>query len=311
MTCKLSTAPINISSGITSPGGDQTNISYDYGLASCSVTNYTTYLDINCFDGLNKVEYDDIGFLNVTGVRLYSPSLNSYDGFKADAELIITHSGQGKNCYICIPINNSQKEGSSANWFSQVIPYSPTGKNSAIPINVTNFSLNSVIPHASYYVYDKGTFDWGCNANDKMIIFHKNNAINMKNTDYKKLRQLIKPASYNINTTTEYITFNKKGTKEGPGVIAGNAAGKGMTCTPIVDQDGNSLEENEKQYSWTGSPPDDSTAKHAYNQTRYRYLWIILAVIGGILLITSLGYAFNYAFSKKTSSGSSLTNSSG
>ena len=33
------------------------------------------------------------GDLFVTGVRLYRPSLNSYNGRKADAELIITHSG--------------------------------------------------------------------------------------------------------------------------------------------------------------------------------------------------------------------------
>ena len=307
MSCKLSTAPINISSGINNPGGDQTNFSYDYGLASCSVTNKGTYLDIDCFDGLNKVEYDDIGFLNVTGVRLYSPSLNSYDGFKADAELIITHSGGGKNFYICIPINNSEKSGSSADWFSQIIPYSPNRKNSAIPINVSNFSLNSVIPRAPYYIYDKGTFDWGCNAADKMLIYHKNEAINMKNKEYRKLKNLINAASYNINSITEYITFNKKGTKAGPGASAGKKAGKGMTCTPIVDQDGNSLEKKEAQLSWTGAPPDDSEARDAFNKARYKYLWIILAVIGGILLVTALGYGFYYAFKKRAPQGQPAT----
>ena len=307
MSCKLSTAPINLSSGMNNPGGEQTNFSYDYGLASCTVTNKGTYLDIDCFDGLNKVEYDDIGFLDVIGVRLYSPSLNTYDGFKADAELIITHSGGGKNFYICIPVNNSEKSGSSANWFAQILQYSPYNKKEKKSINVSNFSLNSVIPRAPYYIYDKGTFDWGCNAADKMLIYHKNEAINMKSKEYKKLRRIIKSASYNVNSALEYVTFNKKGTKAGPGASAGKKAGKGMTCTPIVDQDGNSLENKEAQLSWTGAPPDDSSARDAYNKARYKYLWIILAVIGGILLVTGLGYAFFYAFKKRTPQGQPAT----
>ena len=61
--------------------------------------------------------------LTVSGVRLYAPSLNSYNGFKSDAELIVMHTGGGKTLYVCIPIISSEKAGLSAKWFSQIIPF--------------------------------------------------------------------------------------------------------------------------------------------------------------------------------------------
>ena len=156
--CKITTAPINLTKGTYAPCTEKCKLSYKYGLSNCSVTNKNTYLDINCYSGLNQVKYGGVD-LTVTGVRLYLKSLNTYDGFEADAELIITHTaGAGKKVYICIPVVNNEKASDSAKWFSKVIPYAPTENNTGQEISVSNFTLDDVIPQSSFYSYDGGTF---------------------------------------------------------------------------------------------------------------------------------------------------------
>lgn len=215
MSCKISTAPINLSTNTRESGGSQTDFSYDYGLTNCKLTNKSTYIDIECYDGVNKTEYEDIGYLDVTGVKLFRPSLNTFNGEKAEAELIITHIGGGRHLYVCIPITSSESEGASANWFSQIMNHVPTNSQK-VSVNVSNFSLNNVIPKAPFFIFNNGTFNWGCNNNDVMIIFDKKNAISMKIKDYNLLSRKIKPASYSVNENPEYVRYNKNGTKSGP-----------------------------------------------------------------------------------------------
>ena len=48
--CNISTAPINISTGLNTPCTTGCSFTYDYGTSgSPSVTNQTTYLDITCW----------------------------------------------------------------------------------------------------------------------------------------------------------------------------------------------------------------------------------------------------------------------
>ena len=138
--CKITTAPINITKGSYTACTEKCKMTYKYGLSNCSVINKGTYLDIQCFSGLNVVKYGGVN-LTVTSVRLYLNSLNTYDGFHADAELIIQHSaGGGKSVYTCIPVVNSEKASSSAKWFSKVIPFTATAKNTGQEISVNNFT---------------------------------------------------------------------------------------------------------------------------------------------------------------------------
>ena len=97
MPCKA-TAPINVPSAVNQKCTVKCNFEYNFGLSSCSVTTEENYLDIMCYDGKNTIKSDMLsGSLTVTGTKLYAPSLNSYNGFKADAELIIILNGGGKS----------------------------------------------------------------------------------------------------------------------------------------------------------------------------------------------------------------------
>jgi hypothetical protein len=283
MTCKITTAPINLPSNINEVGGDNTNFHYEYGISTCSVTNKGTYLDINCYDGINKISSGLTGDLYVTGVRLYKPSLNSYDGRKADAELIITHSGGGKNLYICIPISGTTAKGGTTEWFNQIIPFSPSRTGSSKSINVSNFTLNTVTPKATFIVYEGGTFDWGCSKDDVMMLFNLDNSISINYKNLRTIGNIIEKSSYNILSTPDYLKFNKKGTISGPGKIAGSEKSDTLTCTPVLDQDGKNILSPDSS-SWVKKT--QSMGNNIGNKIEKHWKIIIGIILGIIALIT-------------------------
>lgn len=304
-------APINLSTGITQQCSSKCNLEYNYGLSSCSVTNKNTYLDILAYDGNNTINSDMVGqSLTVTGVRMYAPSLNSYNGFKADAELIITHTGGGKTLYICIPVVTSEKEGLSAKWFSQVMPFlAGLKKNDSNSINVSNFTLNDVIPKAAFTIYENGTFDFGGCAEDNIIIlFHKNVAINMKSKDYRALTKIIVPSSYAPNQSPpKNLQINSVGTTSGPGKKSGGAQGRPMTCTPINNADGTSITGSKK--SWVSdNSTDTSTEKGKSFVLGYGY-WILI-ILAAMIVVSLLGWLLHYVFSKTQQTSRPVTSTS-
>ena len=299
MSCRISTAPINVSSSISNEGGEKTNFYYNYGNSSCSVTNKGTYLDISCFDGNNQCGSGLTGNLFVTNVRLYSPSINKYDGAKAEAELIITHTGGGKHLYLCIPINSTSGGGSSVSWFNQIIPYSPSSNGSTKAINVSSFSLNSIIPKAELIVYEGGTFPWGCNNGDSLLAFKGTDSVYMSNRNLTALRKLISPASFNVQNSPDYVKINRNGTKAGPGKKSGSSGSSTLTCTPIIDQNGNNLE-NPDGTTWTSN----KTFGGGVNLLKY---WqIILGVILGIIVL--IGIVMGIRKMRSVAGGSTGTN---
>lgn len=307
MSCKLSTAPINLPKGINTPCKEKCDLSYDYGSTTdCSVTNMITYLSVSAFSGTNNINFSGIGQVTVDSVKLFRPSLNKWDGQKADAEIIITHSGSGKNLYICIPIKVNESESLSAKWFSQIIPFSPTEKRSGLSIGVQGLTLNDIMPRAGFCVYEGGTFDWGCNTSDTMIIFQLNNAINMKRRDYRTLGTLINRASYNCVTAggkgvcgAKGLVFNAKGTAGGPGSGGGGGGGggKSMTCVPVIGPDGKNVSNTPSSLPWEGNPAEgvDTSAAQA---KMWKNIGIVLAVVGGICLMWLLGWAFKKLYSR-------------
>tara|TARA_B110000008_G_scaffold277040_1_gene317524 strand:- start:800 stop:1729 length:930 start_codon:yes stop_codon:yes gene_type:complete len=305
MNCKITTAPIDIPPSVNEVGGDNTDFYYDYGKSTCSITNKKTYLDINCFDGNNKVGSGLTGDLYVSNVRLYKPSLNSYNGAKADAELIITHSGGGKNLYVCIPITSTTASGGSTDWFNQIIPFSPSKTNDSKSIHVSNFTLNMVIPKTPFIVYEGGTFDWGCSKSDVMILFNLDSSININYKNLKTLGNIIEEASYNISKTPDYLKSNKKGTISGPGKISGSQKSSTLTCTPITDQNGKNIDElGETRNSSTWVKTSSDIGDKVGNKLE-QYWIIIIGIIVGIIAIILIVMVIRAA--SKTTGGSSPT----
>jgi carbonic anhydrase len=93
MSCPDATAPINISmENITGKCDMKCSYSFQYNNSSCVATNRGDYISIS-YDKSSSppIQYNTVGY-DVQEIRLYTPSLHSYNDVKTDAEFIIIHN---------------------------------------------------------------------------------------------------------------------------------------------------------------------------------------------------------------------------
>jgi hypothetical protein len=168
-----------------------------------------------------------------TEIRIYTPSLHTYNGFPADGEMLIVHSPSGNNnnnnnsnndnantgLIVSIPI---QITSSSANSdltaivkAMNSISASTISLNASAPIN-DNINVNSFIPAKPYYVYH-GTLPYdSCGGNYYYAVF----------TDPIYARGALGNISAsNIATVPQSMKTNLQKSKTGPvtGVDSGSA----------------------------------------------------------------------------------------
>lgn len=97
ITCENATAPINISKDkIQGPCSLLCDFNHKYGTYNPTVTNKYNYLSLNYTNPTSQppVTYNDLGY-NVSEIRIYQPSLHTYNG-EADGEILIIQGGNGK-----------------------------------------------------------------------------------------------------------------------------------------------------------------------------------------------------------------------
>lgn len=195
MSCS---APVNIRETNQICKGE---CSYQYNYnntSSAIITNNGTYLDIKV-DGNNNIKFN--GFkVGVNDVRLYQPSLHLFDGKQAAAELVISHTGYNHTILSCIPIVLGNGKGKTNNFFSQIIPHiSPTTSKEGSTkdsVNVSNWSLNDVVPVGTFYFY-VGKYPYEpCNGKVSAIVFDLSVAAKINASDLKILQSLLIPVKY-------------------------------------------------------------------------------------------------------------------
>lgn len=217
MSCNNTTAPVNIKSS-SQLCQDLCAYSFEYNpTSSCSAENMGDYIKITT-DGPNNLSFNMIP-MSVVDVRLYQPSLHSFNGDQADAELIIQHSTDiGGNVLVCRPIRESDDLGASNDFFAKFIPHVPLSiADGPASINVMNWSLNDIIPQGAAYYYYLGPFPYPpCTSNaggNSIVVFDSNSAGNMTTTDMERLRSLItasEPLAIPQTPATDLL-YNKSG----------------------------------------------------------------------------------------------------
>ena len=135
---------------------------------------------------------------------LAQPSIHSYNGQKAEAELIIFHSSiSGKYMCVCIPIKSSSSSADdSANYFdlilSAVTLTAPSAGGTAI-FNNSTFSLSKLVPMKPYYSYTGADFfSKECYPGQLQIdylVYHYEHAITMSPQGISTLQRLLKPSN--------------------------------------------------------------------------------------------------------------------
>jgi carbonic anhydrase len=274
--CSSGSMPVNVT---TTNKTCSTNCQYtfDYGLSSLNVTNNGDYLDLS-YDGKTDVTYNGDKF-TIQDIRLYKQSLNKYNGYYSDAELIIHHINQdGKNVLVCIPIKSNDAKSESEIMFSNIIKHSPSDKGDKASINISNYTMNNFIPKSSYYVYNGGSLPYlPCTGSYDILLFGIESAINMTYADMKILDSIIcGQENKDVKTVDEDNYFyNETGTKN---VINDEIY---ISCNEVDDK-GNILQDGVK------SPLDLEKLNSSTNLTdkdKEKYMKYVEAaggIIGGI-----------------------------
>ena len=259
MTCSV---PINIVRQQIDKCNLKCKLWYNYGNSSCLLRNAKDQLVIT-YDGTSDVMFNSVPY-KPTEIRIFKPSIHSYDGIYAEAELIIVHSGGQNGLLICVPITLSETsistKGSS---LLEDIIKNATNSSEVINLNIQDFNASDLIPKSSYFSY-AGPIPYGdCNpdTNAQYVVFHyKHGTISVSQESIDDLGKLITDAYIPIYEGKSF--FNEKGTLEN------GFAGDGqiyIDCQP-TDED------------------SEIVYQQPQKQMNLDWLWSILFIIIGICL---------------------------
>jgi hypothetical protein len=178
------TAPIDIpTKGNANPIAGTFNCVYDANmLAGQSVTlsQDLSYLAIKCGGSASnsKVSFYTAGTYTPTEIRIYKPSLHTYNGAAADAELLIVHSinatnNQGRDSdglIVSVPITLGSGSSDSSSGLGAIVQAANTLNASTIAMTSSaainqDVNANDFIPTNSYYVYNGNLPYDSCSGN--------------------------------------------------------------------------------------------------------------------------------------------------
>jgi len=204
MSCDKSTSPINISKqAVTGSCDKKCNLIYDYHESTCNVYRNVNYLELD-YDASSKapVSFNKIDH-EVYKVRIYSPSLHTFNNEPAPAEIVIAHNGNGSNLLICIPLMESSITSECSKFMDKLIEgtqrLAPKVGNRAT-INVSDYNLNSFVPKLPYFYYESTLPFPPCNGNYNLVVFHTSTFDTIKKVTLDKLKKMIKPHKIKIQS---------------------------------------------------------------------------------------------------------------
>lgn len=218
MSCPNSTAPVDISiSKITGNCDLKCDYTFNYNNSSCIATNRGDYISLSYDKSTSPpVIYNSVGY-DVNEIRIYTPSLHSYNGTKSDGELIIIHKSNSgsKPVFVCIPIKVSSGTSSqSAVMFNAII--SAISKNApangeSTTVNIVKYNLSLLVPKTSYFSYSGTEAFQPCVEQVDYIVFDiLNGGLDISSQNLEILNTIIKKNVYDVKPTME-LFLNKKG----------------------------------------------------------------------------------------------------
>lgn len=270
---------------ILSNENDFLNINYEQPPPSSSTKSQVTY---------NSKEY------NVDSIRLYHPSIHTYGGVHADAELIIIHKSTSGNTSIpplcvCIPILVKEAVSPTSQTFQLLMKNIPQPTKS-IQLKTINFNLNSFIPMAPFYSYTGSFIPPYCSIICDYVVFSKDTSktgyITMNKADYATLLKVVPgpTTAIQIYSSKDYAINN-----EGPTYGAGSKGKIMIKCNPVGDNgellaDQQQSVEAKEEAAWTALYGSSDFV----NSPIFKYLinFIIMAVVlilGDFLLSLVVG----------------------
>jgi carbonic anhydrase len=235
MSCPNATAPIDISmSKITGNCDLKCSYSFNYSNSSCLATNRGNYISIS-YDKSSSppVLYNTLQF-DVKEIRLYIPSLHSYNDSKKDGELIIIHTSNtgAMPLLVCIPIKSNNTSSVSALFFNNIIntvASSAPSEDESTNVNIPNFNLNLLVPKSPFFSYSATEPYQPCSENVNYIVFGV--SLDITSDALTKLQTIIQSNPYDIKTGPN-LFYNDKGSRSGF-----NSGDIYIDCQPVGSSD--------------------------------------------------------------------------
>lgn len=287
MSCTNATAPIDISrDNVIGKCDLKCEFSFHYNDSSCIATNRGDYISLS-YDTSNSppVTYNSSPY-DVKEIRIYSPSLHSFNGTKADAEFIIIHqsSSGAKPLLVCIPIKSSNSGETSSKNLSNIIrtvASNAPAENEQTTVNISRFNLNAFVPRKPFFSYTASEPYQPCNVDqNEYIVFPSDSAIGIPELVLSALKKLITENVYDIKPSPG-LFFNEKGPTNGPG-----SDQIYIDCQPVGQS-----EEEEVVITDSGSSADTITAENIFQNKYFQMLLgaiIFIAIIYLVKFITDI-----------------------
>jgi carbonic anhydrase len=290
MSCINGTSPIDINiSNVINNCDLKCSYNYDYSNANPVITNNGDYLSLS-YENTNtdKVSYN-ADTLYVQEIRIYAPSLHSYNSQKTDAEMIIVHnSGIGlRELLVCIPIKNTNANTSSSTLLTTIISTASIATPSSglsTTLNTTEFNLNTfILSNKPFYSYT-GTLPYQpCNSNANFVVYSvANGNIDITTDTLSTLTSIITPNVYDVKTGGQ-LFYNPKGANTNS--LSGGGVGNNeiyIDCQPTGVSD---EQEEVVVQSYTTTPITFSSVVNNQYFQIFFFIFVILIIIFGFYFI--------------------------
>jgi len=252
MSCPDATAPIDIGrDNIAGKCDLKCEFSFHYNNSSCIATNRGDYISL-AYDSSSSppVTYNSTSY-DVKEVRIYSPSLHSFNGSKVDGEFIIIHntSSGAKPLFVCIPIkssNSGEESGKNLTTIVQTVASNAPAEYEKTTVQISRFNLNAFVPRKPFFSYTASEPYQPCSTNlIEYIVYPADSAIGVAERVLNALQKVIKENSYDIKPSPG-LFFNQKGPSSGAGsgeiYIDCQPVGESEEETIIVTDSGSSAD---------------------------------------------------------------------
>ena len=261
--------------------------SYNFNYSESNTTAVNQGVMINLsYDnsGTSPVTYNNQKY-NVSRIVIVCPSVHTFNGSKASAEIMIAHTPVtgGPSLNVAIPITSSSESSTASNLITEIIQSVSTNAPSqgdSTNLSINGFTLKSIVPQKPFFSYTE-------NANNEWIIYSILYAIPLNSSTLNTLSQIIKP--FPVPTPGGPLFYNSSGPNS-----ATSSFGSGIyiKCNP------------------TGSTSEETPVEYPKVTTSYNLMTllqspvtqlIVQIIIGCIIFIIVFGSA-NYFFSFATKS---------
>lgn len=221
MSCPNATAPIDISmSKITGKCELKCSYSFKYNNSSCVATNRGDYISIS-YDKSSSppVTYNTSGY-DVQEIRIYTPSLHSYNGSKSDGEFVIVHASNTGSIplLVCIPIKSNTSQSVSALFLNKLVDTvssNAPSEGESTTVNIPNFNLGLFVPRKPFFSYTATEPYQPCSENVNYIVFDLlQGSLDILPDTLTKLSSIIQSNPYDIKTGPN-LFLNEKGPRSG------------------------------------------------------------------------------------------------